>query len=61
MGEGGSNSSNYSIWVNSSVWRKYEVKSLKLISEDSDIDFEQYRTTGFAKISKVGFKRAWIH
>ncbi len=39
---------------------KYEVKSLKLISEDSDIDFEQYRT-GLAKISKGGFKRAWIH
>ncbi|WP_440201301.1 BB0158 famile outer surface lipoprotein [Borreliella garinii] len=67
------NDNNYKIWgkeapiakiiafeSTQAFEEKYEVKSLKLISEDSDIDFEQYRT-GLAKISKGGFKRAWIH
>ncbi|WP_419264707.1 S2/P23 family protein [Borreliella afzelii] len=31
--------------------KKYEVKSLKLISEGVNFDFEQYRTDGFAKIT----------
>ncbi len=30
---------------------KYEVKSLKLISEGMNFDFEKYRTDGFAKIT----------
>ncbi len=56
------NDNNYKIWgkeapiakiiafeSTQAFEEKYEVKSLKLISEDSDIDFEQYRT-GLAKI-----------
>ncbi|WP_215539844.1 S2/P23 family protein [Borreliella bavariensis] len=57
------NDNNYKIWgkeapiakiiafeSTQAFEEKYEVKSLKLISEGSDIDFEQYRT-GLAKIS----------